>query len=113
MTLAIPFIQQIPLLYGAQRSMTDLVSDAPPVAQSPKRKFSFRFPNLGAASHADRDHNGTLTHRNNGTGGGGDGASGQTSSGLSHGNGRNRNFSEELNNVPDLQVCAMLLQEIV
>lgn len=71
--------------------MTDLVSDAP-VAQSPKRKFSFRFPNL--SSHTDRDanRNGEAT------------ASGACSSNSAAQ--RNRNFSEELYNVPDLQVCS-------
>lgn len=81
------------------RSMTDLVSDSP-VAQSPKRKFSFRFPNL--STHAERD--GSSSHRN-GVDAGAGGGLGSTG-GLTHGNGRNRNFSEELNNVPDLQVSA-------
>lgn len=72
--------------------MTDLVSDAP-VAQSPKRKFSFRFPNLNL--HAERDAN--AAQRNGEPGGGACAANAAAQ--------RTRNFSEELNNVPDLQVC--------
>lgn len=76
------------------RSMTDLVSDTPVVAQSPKRKFSFRFPNLSHHSSIDKD-----------TSCSGNGNSGPHQSNTNTMNyaAKGRNFSEELKNVPDLQ----------
>ena len=78
--------------------MTDLVSDTPQVAQSPKRKFSFRFPNLS--------HHSSIDKTGPGAGGVGTSLNGNHSSG--NGNHQHhkggRNFSEELKNVPDLQV---------
>jgi hypothetical protein len=73
--------------------MTDLVADQNTNAQSPKRKFSFRFPNLTHSSH-EKEANGqqnnganTLTHQ----------SSGNSSK-------ERKNFTEEVKNVPDLQV---------
>lgn len=73
--------------------MTDLVADQSASTQSPKRKFSFRFPNLSHSSH-DKDSNGlpmngtsTLTHQSSG-----------------YSSKERKNFSEEVKNVPDLQV---------
>ncbi|CAO1398964.1 unnamed protein product, partial [Diamesa hyperborea] len=68
-------------------SMTDLDQNS---NQSPRRKFSFRFPNL--SSNHDKDNPGaqmmsgtsTLTHQNNSSK-------------------ERRNFSEDVKNVPDLQ----------
>lgn len=68
--------------------MTDLDQNS---NQSPRRKFSFRFPNL--SSNHDKDNPGaqmmsgtsTLTHQNNSSK-------------------ERRNFSEDVKNVPDLQV---------
>lgn len=70
------------------RSMTDLVNDS--TAQSPKRKFSFRFPHLvhHSSSGGDKDSSSS--------------GNGQHSKGM-HG-AKMRNFSEEVKNVPDLQV---------
>lgn len=76
------------------RSMTDL--DQNPSAHSPRRKFSFRFPNLSHSTSHDKDGSSL-------TGGGGNNT-------LNHHLGMNynskdrRNFSEEAKNVPDLQV---------
>lgn len=65
--------------------MTDLVSDTPST-QSPKRKFSFKFPQL---SHQPNDKE-------------------PSSSGSGHHKSANanrpRNFCEEIQNTPDLQV---------
>lgn len=80
--------------------MTDLVADVP-VAQSPKHKFSFRFPNLG--SHSDRDA--SVGHR---SGSNGESNSSGIGSGSQNTIGRTRNFSEELKNVSDLQVSMVL-----
>lgn len=68
--------------------MTDLVNDS--TAQSPKRKFSFRFPHLvhHSSSGGDKDSSSS--------------GNGQHSKGI-HG-AKMRNFSEEVRNVPDLQV---------
>lgn len=83
--------------------MTDLVSDSPSIAQSPKRKFSFRFPNLSHHGSMDKEHhaannmsmsNGTVSNTNT----------------LTYtGTGKNRNFSEEIKNVSDLQVSFFYL----
>ncbi|GAB0094581.1 tyrosine-protein kinase PR2 [Sergentomyia squamirostris] len=84
---AIEFANEI-----SARSMTDLVSDG--VSQSPKRKFSFRFPNLttvgphGPGGEKDPILNGGGNNSNSNT--------------LTHCKER-KNFSEELKNVPDLQ----------
>lgn len=76
------------------RSMTDLVStESGSVAQSPKRKFSFRFPHL-TNNHTlgDKDLNASM----------GNGSSSNSNT-LTHTKER-KNFSEELRNAPDLQV---------
>lgn len=68
--------------------MTDLVNDS--TAQSPKRKFSFRFPHLvHHSSGGDKDS----TSMGNGQ----------------HPKCKTRNFSEEVKNVPDLQVNAAII----
>ncbi|XP_055704547.1 activated Cdc42 kinase-like isoform X2 [Phlebotomus papatasi] len=85
---AIEFANEI-----SARSMTDLVADGVSVTQSPKRKFSFRFPNLTAAG----------TH---GVGGEKDATlngSGNNSNSNTLTQKERKNFSEELKNVPDLQ----------
>lgn len=75
--------------------MTDLVStESGSVAQSPKRKFSFRFPHL-SNNHTlggDKDFNSSI----------GNGSSSNSNT-LTHTKER-KNFSEELRNAPDLQV---------
>lgn len=74
------------------RSMTDLVNDS--TAQSPKRKFSFRFPHLVHHSNSgDKDSSST--------------GSGQHHKGM-HGV-KTRNFSEDVKNVPDLQVIWLFI----
>lgn len=74
--------------------MTDLDQNLP--THSPRRKFSFRFPNLSHSTSHDKD--GTSTN------GGG-------ISTLNHHQGLHykdrRNFSEEAKNVPDLQVSSV------
>lgn len=77
--------------------MTDLVSDTPPVAQSPKRKFSFRFPNLSNHGTVGSDKDNNI----------GNGIASNTNI-LSNTN-RTRNFTEEINNVPDLQVSNLII----
>lgn len=73
--------------------MTDLVSDTSN-AQSPKRKFSFRFPQLAHHSSVEKDAmnspNGQHLKSTNSSA-------------------KIRNFSEEIKNVPDLQVSVLLL----
>lgn len=88
------------------RSMTDLFTNETNsgLQSSPKRKFSFKFPHLTSSSN---NHNG-----NGSNNGDKDSSSG---SNLGNGNGSNsstltntkerKNFSEELKNVSDLQVC--------
>ncbi|KAH8402250.1 hypothetical protein KR009_010708, partial [Drosophila setifemur] len=75
------------------RSMIDLVSDHTPAIHSPKRKFSFRFPHLSNSS----DKSGAL-------GGGGASGSGHNPT---HGNAspfsKKKNFTEELQSIPDIQ----------
>lgn len=66
--------------------MTDLVNDSTST-QSPKRKFSFRFPHLAHHSNGDKDSAASPSSQHKG----------------SHGF-KTRNFSEEAKNVPDLQV---------
>ncbi|ALC40800.1 PR2 [Drosophila busckii] len=83
------------------RSMIDLVSDHAPPTHSPKRKFSFRFPHL--------------------SGGGGDKSS--SSAGGASGNltpthgtaspfSKKKNFTEELQSIPDIQQRFRSLSEI-
>lgn len=90
------------------RSMTDLFTNENANNQSsthsPKRKLSFKFPLLssGSGNASDKDGGGSV-----GGGGGGSSASGVNSSNsstLTHSKER-KNFSEELRNVSDLQVC--------
>lgn len=114
--------------------MTDLVSDTPPVTQSPKRKFSFRFPNLshhgsgsgGGSSSVDKDSpSGSTHHHSSGSGNAGagshqmhSGSNGSTSgaggslhgSVSQHSHHKTRNFSEEIKNVSDLQVSFYFLK---
>lgn len=67
--------------------MTDLVNDSAN-AQSPKRKFSFRFPHLAHHNSVDKESaSGSLNGHHKGM------------LGM-----KTRNFSEEVKNVPDLQV---------
>lgn len=93
--------------------MTDLVADTPPVVQSPKRKFSFRFPNLSHHSSVDKDtgsssgtsHNG---HHHSGA----SGSSGSTTA-LSHASQKHHNFTDEVNNVADLQVSEQFISILI
>lgn len=71
--------------------MTDLVTDSAS-AQSPKRKFSFRFPHYLAHHSASVDKDATIGS-----------PSGQHHKSFQSSN-KTRNFSEEVKNVPDLQV---------
>ncbi|XP_055320605.1 activated Cdc42 kinase-like isoform X4 [Sitodiplosis mosellana] len=80
---AIDFANEI-----SARSMTDLVNDSANT-QSPKRKFSFRFPHLAHHSNSgDKDSSMASPNSQHHKG--------------SHGF-KTRNFSEEAKNVPDLQ----------
>lgn len=76
--------------------MTDLLTDTPVPAQSPKRKFSFRFPNLSHHSSMDKDSHANGNHLAIGT--------------LTH---KGRNFSEEIKNVPDLQVSKIKTHSVI
>ncbi|KAL9921180.1 activated Cdc42 kinase-like isoform 1-T1 [Glossina fuscipes fuscipes] len=82
------------------RSMCSLVSDQPPPStQSPKRKFSFRFPHL--SNHPSSVEK-TQTNIGLNTAGVG------TASSTSHlhtlsPNSKKKNFTEELKSIPDLQ----------
>lgn len=77
--------------------MTDL--DQNISTQSPKRKFSFRFPNLTHSTSHDKDKDGSTSTSNV------NGNNTQTNQQSSHYTGKDRrNFSEEAKNVPDLQV---------
>ncbi|XP_052840727.1 activated Cdc42 kinase-like isoform X2 [Drosophila gunungcola] len=75
------------------RSMIDLVSDQTPAIHSPKRKFSFRFPHLSNNGGGDKA-------------GGIGGASGSAHT-PTHGNAspfsKKKNFTEELQSIPDIQ----------
>nr|XP_017031433.1 activated Cdc42 kinase-like isoform X2 [Drosophila kikkawai] len=77
------------------RSMIDLVSDQTPAIHSPKRKFSFRFPHLSNSSGGDKA--GAM---------GSGGASGSAHT-PTHGNAspfsKKKNFTEELQSIPDIQ----------
>jgi len=82
--------------------MTDL--DQNVATQSPRRKFSFRFPNLSHSTSHDKDNashtnavgNGTLTHH-----------------GSHYTSKEKRNFSEEAKNVPDLHVSSKQLDSVL
>ncbi|CAD7077648.1 unnamed protein product [Hermetia illucens] len=78
------------------RSMNDLVSQDSPSTQSPRRKFSFRFPNLTHHS-LDKDNTGLASgsHYNGNSGT------------MTHNKDR-KNFSDELKNIPDLQFSEYL-----
>lgn len=78
-------------LFTGNRSMTDLDQHS---TQSPRRKFSFRFPNLSHSGSHDKD-NGAMSALSNGNG----------YNGQACYNGKERRtFSEAAKNVPDLQV---------
>ncbi|CRK95966.1 CLUMA_CG009407, isoform B [Clunio marinus] len=77
------------------RSMTDL--DQSSSTQSPRRKFSFRFPNLThSSSNHDKDNGQHLMTLSGGS-------SSMNQHGMSYLGKDRRNFSEEAKNVPDLQ----------
>lgn len=80
------------------RSMCDLVSDQPPSTQSPKRKFSFRFPHLSGHGNSGGDKNHASGIHSSGTGG-----STTNMNSLSP-HSKKKNFTEELKSIPDLQV---------
>ncbi|XP_013098174.2 activated Cdc42 kinase-like isoform X1 [Stomoxys calcitrans] len=79
------------------RSMCDLVSDQTPSTQSPKRKFSFRFPHLSShgSSAGDKNHGSGL--HNSGVGGS------TTNMNTLSPHSKKKNFTEELKSIPDLQ----------
>ena len=79
--------------------MTDLVSDHTQVAQSPKRKFSFRFPHLSHHGSSDKDTASASYYNGN--------------SGHLTQSKERKNFSEELKSIPDLQVCVILILNIL
>lgn len=76
--------------------MTDLDQNS---THSPRRKFSFRFPNLSHSNSHDKDGSQL-------TGGGSNTLNHHT--GLHYVGKDRRNFSEEAKNVPDLQVSDSL-----
>ncbi|KAM7341673.1 activated Cdc42 kinase-like isoform 2-T2 [Cochliomyia hominivorax] len=78
------------------RSMCDLVSDPAPSTQSPKRKFSFRFPHLSGHGSSDKSHASSLSNA------GGSGGSTTHVNSLSP-HSKKKNFTEELKSIPDLQ----------
>ncbi|XP_036331328.1 activated Cdc42 kinase-like isoform X4 [Rhagoletis pomonella] len=80
------------------RSMNDLVSDQTSNTQSPKRKFSFRFPHLTSGGGSDK------TSGSNGspTAGGSSSANAAAQKSLSPYS-KKKNFTEELESIPDLQ----------
>ncbi|XP_017959805.1 activated Cdc42 kinase-like isoform X4 [Drosophila navojoa] len=79
------------------RSMIDLVSDHTPATHSPKRKFSFRFPHLSSGSGSGGDKSGGALG----------GAAGSSALTPTHGNAspfsKKKNFTEELQSIPDIQ----------
>ncbi|XP_033233262.1 activated Cdc42 kinase-like isoform X2 [Drosophila pseudoobscura] len=81
------------------RSMIDLVSDQAPATHSPKRKFSFRFPHLSNNSSGDK------AQSFGGAGGGSAGGSGHTPThaGSASPFSKKKNFTEELQSIPDIQ----------
>ncbi|CAD7015182.1 unnamed protein product [Ceratitis capitata] len=82
------------------RSMNDLVADPATSTQSPKRKFSFRFPHLssGSGHGADRASGGSGSP----TAGGSVSGSTAPHKSLSPYS-KKKNFTEELESIPDLQ----------
>lgn len=76
--------------------MIDLVSDHAPATHSPKRKFSFLFPHLGSGGGGDKSSSIA------------GGASGSSALTPTHGNAspfsKKKNFTEELQSIPDIQV---------
>lgn len=76
--------------------MTDLDQNS---TQSPRRKFSFRFPNLTHSGSHDKDSSSS---------GLGNGALSNSQGGSYQGKER-MNFSEAAKNVPDLQVSTIIL----
>ncbi|XP_054736937.1 activated Cdc42 kinase-like [Anastrepha obliqua] len=81
------------------RSMNDLVSEPTSTTQSPKRKFSFRFPHLssgGSSSDKASASNGSSTA------GGSASANAAVQKSLSPYS-KKKNFTEELESIPDLQ----------
>lgn len=76
--------------------MIDLVSDHTPATHSPKRKFSFLFPHLSSGGGGDK----SSSHAG--------GASGSSALTPTHGNAspfsKKKNFTEELQSIPDIQV---------
>lgn len=85
--------------------MCDLVSDPTPSTQSPKRKFSFRFPNLSGHGSSDKSHGSGLTT------GGSTGGSASHMNSLSP-NSKKKNFTEELKSIPDLQVGKLKMRHL-
>ncbi|XP_034131033.1 activated Cdc42 kinase-like isoform X1 [Drosophila guanche] len=83
------------------RSMIDLVSDQTPATHSPKRKFSFRFPHLSNSSSGGGDK----AHSFGGAGGGSASGSGHTPThaGSASPFSKKKNFTEELQSIPDIQ----------
>lgn len=81
----------------SSRSMTDLV-DQNAHTHSPKRKFSFRFGNMSHSAH-DKDINGSPIN----------GIHTMNHSSATYLSKERRNFSEEVKNVPDLQVRIQFL----
>lgn len=79
-------------MISIRSSLADLVSDGTAMSQSPKRKFNFRFPNLVHHSNSAEKIQNQSTDQN--------GAQHKTPSNSN----RNGNFSDEVKNVPDLQV---------
>lgn len=96
---AIEFANEI-----SARSMTDLFTNEvsnQSSSLSPKRKFSFKFPHLSSSSNASEKDGGSSA-------GGGNSSNSST---LTHSKER-KNFSEELRNVSDLQVCLLFINSV-
>ncbi|XP_036331325.1 uncharacterized protein LOC118742986 isoform X1 [Rhagoletis pomonella] len=90
------------------RSMNDLVSDQTSNTQSPKRKFSFRFPHLTSGGGSDK------TSGSNGspTAGGSSSANAAAQKSLSPYS-KKKNFTEELESIPDLQIMSKKKPKII
>lgn len=94
-------LYNVTLIY---RSMCSLVSDQPPPStQSPKRKFSFRFPHLSNHPSSVEKAQTNIGLNTAGVG---------TASSTSHlhtlsPNSKKKNFTEELKSIPDLQVSSL------
>jgi len=80
--------------------MIDLVSDHTPATHSPKRKFSFRFPHLSSSGN---DKSSSVVG----------GATGNSALTPTHGSAspfsKKKNFTEELQSIPDIQVDKVLI----